>query len=99
VITARVGHDVVQFVSDANPLLPDLLAGAFGLGGSRPLGLLGQPGQVAPARRDAVAGEPACHQRQEAFHGLDGGGWVAGRERRVQDRSAEGRGAGRGGGD
>ena len=46
-----VGHDVVQLAGDANTLLADLLAGAFGLGGSRPLGLLGQPGQVAPARR------------------------------------------------
>ena len=70
-----VGHDVVQLAGDANPLLADLLAGAFGLGGSRPLGLLGQAGQVAAARRDAVAGEPARHQRQEALHGLDGDGW------------------------
>ena len=94
-----VGHDVVQFTGDAHPLLPDLLAGAFGLGGSRLLGLGGQPGQVAPARRDAVADEPACHQRQEAFHGPGGGGRVPGRERRVHERSAESRGAGRGGGD
>ena len=36
----------MQFAGDANPLLQDLLAGAFGLGGSRPLGLLGQPGQA-----------------------------------------------------
>ena len=94
-----VGHDVVQFTGDAHPLLPDLLAGAFGLGGSRLLGLRGQPGQVASARRDDVADEPACHQRQEAFHGPGGGGRVPGRERRVHERSAESRGAGRGGGD
>jgi hypothetical protein len=57
-----VGHDVVQLAGDAYPLLPDTLAGAFGLGGSLPLG---QSGQVAPPGRDAGADEPGRGQGQQ----------------------------------
>jgi hypothetical protein len=66
-----VGHDVVQLAGDAYPLLPDTLAGAFGLGGSLPLGLFGlfgqfgQSGQVAPPGRDAGADEPGRGQGQQ----------------------------------
>ena len=69
-----VGDDVVQFAGDADPFFADLLAGAFGFGGLLVAGLLGQAGQVAAARRDAVADEPARDQREEAFHGLNGDG-------------------------
>ena len=84
-----VGDDVVQLAGDAHPLLPDVLPGAFGLGGSLALRLLSESGQVAPPGRDAVADEPGRCHRYEACHRLASGRCGPDRERRVHQRRAK----------
>jgi hypothetical protein len=74
-----VRHHVVQLAGDADAFLPDLLAGAFGLGGLLLAGLFGQSGPVAAAGRGGVADEPAGGQRQEALDGFGGGRGCRGR--------------------
>ena len=66
----RVGDHVVQFPRDAHAFLADLLTGTLGLGCVLPLRLLGEAGQVAPARRDGVTDEPARRERREAKHAV-----------------------------
>jgi hypothetical protein len=90
----------VQLASDADPFFPDLLPGTFGFGGALTFGLLGQPGQVVPPCRNAVADEPRRHQRHEALHGHQGRQRPSpARERRVQQRRAQPRRGHRGGRD
>ena len=58
-----VGDHVVQLAGDADPFGVDLVAGAFGFGGSLAFLLHGQAGLVAPPGGDAVTDEPGRGQR------------------------------------